>query len=113
MRLIASLLRTRRDDFARILAFSVVLRPPRVGRPRGARSAAAAVIGSGARARRALPGIGVGVLDALVLSRFLSALLYGIGKRDPLTFAGVAVMLGTVALAASLLPARGGATRPP
>ena len=111
MRLIASLLRTRRDDFARILAFSVVLRPPRVGRPRGARSAAAAVIGSGARARRALPGIGV--LDALVLSRFLSALLYGIGKRDPLTFAGVAVMLGTVALAASLLPARGGATRPP
>jgi predicted permease len=55
--------------------------------------------------RLALLGIGLGFLGALMLSRFLSALVFGIGERDPLTFAISAVTLGTVALAASLLPA--------
>jgi putative ABC transport system permease protein len=64
-------------------------------------------------ARIAVLGIGFGLLGALALSRFLSALLYGIGKRDPLTFAVVAVTLGAVALAASLLPARAAARLDP
>jgi predicted permease len=63
--------------------------------------------------RLALLGIGFGLLGALAFSRFLSALLYGIGERDPLTFAVVAVMLGAVALAASLLPARAAARLDP
>jgi len=50
-------------------------------------------------------GVSLGVLGALALSRFLAALLYGVSERDPLTFAVVAATLGTVALAASLLPA--------
>ena len=41
-------------------------------------------------ARLALLGIPVGLFGALALSRFLSALLYGIGERHPLTFAVVA-----------------------
>ena len=56
-------------------------------------------------ARLALLGVSLGVLGALALSRFLAALLYGVSERDPLTFAVVAATLGTVALAASLLPA--------
>jgi ABC-type lipoprotein release transport system permease subunit len=40
-------------------------------------------------------------------------MLYGISERDPLTFAVVAVTLGTVALAASLLPARAAARLDP
>src|SRR5439155_586086 len=64
-------------------------------------------------ARLALLGIGLGLVGALALSRFLSALLYGIGERDPLTFAVVAMTLGTVALAASLLPARAAARLDP
>jgi predicted permease len=64
-------------------------------------------------ARLALFGIGFGLLGALALSRFLSAMLYGISERDPLTFAVVAVTLGTVALAASLLPARAAARLDP
>jgi putative ABC transport system permease protein len=64
-------------------------------------------------ARLASMGIGFGLLGALGLSRFLSALLYGVGERDPLTFAVVAVTLGAVALAASLLPARAAAALDP
>jgi ABC-type lipoprotein release transport system permease subunit len=39
------------------------------------------------------------------LSRFIASLLYGVGERDPLTFAVVALTLTVVALAASLVPA--------
>jgi len=56
-------------------------------------------------ARLALLGVSLGVLGAVALSRFLAALLYGVSERDPLTFAVVAATLGTIALAASLLPA--------
>jgi ABC-type lipoprotein release transport system permease subunit len=41
----------------------------------------------------------------VALSRFRAALLYGVSERDPLTFVVVAATLGTIALAASLLPA--------
>ena len=64
-------------------------------------------------ARLALLGIPVGLFGALALSRFLSALLYGIGERHPLTFTVVAVMPGTVALAACLLPASAAARLDP
>lgn len=39
-------------------------------------------------------------------SRMLSGLLYGVGSGDPLTYAGVVVLLTTVALLASWAPAR-------
>ena len=55
--------------------------------------------------RLAIFGIVVGIAGSLALSRFMSALLYGITERDPLTLAVVGATLGTVALAASLLPA--------
>jgi putative ABC transport system permease protein len=51
-------------------------------------------------------GIGIGFLAALALQRVMTGLLYGIPATDPVTFAGVAlVMLATAALAA-LVPAR-------
>ena len=40
------------------------------------------------------------------LSRVLTSQLYGVSARDPLTYVGVALLLGAVALAASYLPAR-------
>jgi putative ABC transport system permease protein len=50
-------------------------------------------------------GIAAGIVGALVLSRYLSTLLFNVGARDPLTFAAVALLLAIVALVATAVPA--------
>jgi putative ABC transport system permease protein len=50
-------------------------------------------------------GLVIGLPSAWLLSRVLSSLLFGIGPRDPMTFATVAGLLGVVALVACALPA--------
>jgi putative ABC transport system permease protein len=62
------------------------------------------VIGQGFKL--ALTGVGIGILGALALTRFLSSLLYGVKPTDPLTFVSVSVLLLVVALLAAYLPAR-------
>ena len=53
-----------------------------------------------------LIGLVIGLAGALALTRFLSSLLVGVSATDPLTFAGVAVLLALIALAACYIPAR-------
>jgi putative ABC transport system permease protein len=53
-----------------------------------------------------LAGLVIGTTAALLLTRFLASLLYGVGTTDLATFASVAVVLVAVALAASYFPAR-------
>ncbi len=56
--------------------------------------------------RLALLGTGIGLAAALLASRALSHLLFGISAADPTTFLSVAGLLGMAAIAASYVPAR-------
>jgi predicted permease len=51
-------------------------------------------------------GVGVGLLSALVLTRLMASLLFGVGATDAFTFVAVGVILFAVALAACFVPAR-------
>ena len=55
--------------------------------------------------RVACIGIGAGLLGGFALGRGVGALVYGVTAHDPATFAGVAVVLTAVALAACAIPA--------
>ena len=51
-------------------------------------------------------GLALGLLLAAAATRVIAGLLYGVEATDPLTFAGVPLLLGFVALVASYIPAR-------
>jgi putative ABC transport system permease protein len=53
-----------------------------------------------------LLGIGFGIAAALLLTRIMTSLLYGITPSDPLTYIANSLMLLAVALLACLIPAR-------
>jgi predicted permease len=56
--------------------------------------------------RAAAIGIGAGLIGALAVTRVMSSMLYGVPPRDPLTYAGVTLLLAGVAFVATWLPAR-------
>src|SRR5262249_11237820 len=64
----------------------------------------AMVVGDGAKL--SVIGIVIGTVGALVLTQFIRAFLYGVSPSDPLTFIGIALGLGAVAIIASFVPAR-------
>jgi predicted permease len=51
-------------------------------------------------------GVGIGLAAALVVTRVMASLLFGVSATDPATFASVALLLAAVALLACFIPAR-------
>ena len=91
-----------------VIAYSVMLRTQEFGirMALGAnrRDVLRLVLGQGTRLT--LLGIGLGIVAALIITRLMATLLYGISATDPVTFTAVALLLALVALAACYIPAR-------
>ena len=51
-------------------------------------------------------GLAIGITGALVLTRAMQSMLFGISATDPLTLIAVALLLGSAALLATYVPAR-------
>jgi putative ABC transport system permease protein len=91
-----------------VVSFFVALRTQEIGVriALGARRSDVLRLVLGQGARMAALGVVVGIGASLAITRFMSSLLFGIGVTDPLTFAGVALLVSLIALAASYIPAR-------
>jgi putative ABC transport system permease protein len=62
------------------------------------------ILGQGSRL--IFSGVSLGIAAGLLMTRLMSGLLYAVSATDPLTFAGVALLLTAVALMACYVPAR-------
>jgi ABC-type antimicrobial peptide transport system permease subunit len=56
--------------------------------------------------RLVLISVGIGLLGSLAVTRLIAGLLYDVSPADPLTFAGIGLLLAGVAWLACYLPAR-------
>jgi len=54
----------------------------------------------------AVAGVGAGLAGALLLTRALGSLLYGVSPTDPVTLVGVPLVIMACAFVAALVPAR-------
>ncbi len=86
-----------------VVAFSVTRRTQEIGirMALGAQRSDVLRLIVGEGARLAVLGVAIGIAASFVITRLLSSLLFGVSATDPITFAGVAVLLSLVALLAS------------
>jgi putative ABC transport system permease protein len=91
-----------------VVSYSVSLRQREIGirMALGARQASVLRLVVRQGLQLALIGVAIGTGGALVLSRLLAGLLFGVSPSDPLTFASIAALLAATAMAASFVPAR-------
>jgi putative ABC transport system permease protein len=91
-----------------VVAYSVSQRTQEIGvrMALGARGGDVFRLVVGQGVKLALLGVGLGLGAALALARLVEKLLYGVSATDPLTFAGVALLLMGVASLACWIPAR-------
>ena len=54
----------------------------------------------------ALLGVAIGIVASLALTRLMTKMIFGVRAADPITFAGVTILLTLVAAAACYIPAR-------
>jgi predicted permease len=91
-----------------VMAYSVSRRTREIGvrvaLGAGQQEVLSLILGQGLRT--ILLGIALGLAGSLALTRTLESLLFGVTARDPLTFAGVILLLMAAALFACYIPAR-------
>jgi putative ABC transport system permease protein len=91
-----------------VMAFTVVRRTQEIGLRlalgAGTGEVLRTVVGQGVKL--VVLGSSIGLILALATTRLLSSLLYGVTATDPLTFAGMGLMVLLVALLACWIPAR-------
>ena len=90
-----------------VVAFSVSLRTQEIAirMALGAQRSGIARLVLISGAKLALLGCGLGLVGSVVVSRVVSAFLFGVSATDPLVFAGAVVAMMLLALLASALPA--------
>jgi predicted permease len=91
-----------------VISYSVTRQRPEIGvrMALGATETRVQLDVIGRTMRLALVGISIGVVASLAVSRLIASLLFRTAPSDPLTFVGMVVLLGAVALLAGYLPAR-------
>lgn len=91
-----------------VLSYSVIQRAREIGirMALGARAASVHTLILAGTMRVVALGIALGLAGALALTRFMTALLFGVGVTDPLTYMAAAAILVGVALVACYLPSR-------
>ncbi|HYY55998.1 MAG TPA: ABC transporter permease [Pyrinomonadaceae bacterium] len=91
-----------------LMSYSIVERTHEIGirMALGAQSADVLKMVLGQGLKLIAVGLFIGVAGALLLTRLMSSLLFGVSAVDPLTFGGVSLLLTLVALAACYVPAR-------
>jgi predicted permease len=91
-----------------VLAFAVSQRSIEIGIRLALGAEKAAVFGMVVRRGLGVvgAGIGLGLVGAVLTSRFLQGQLYQVEPTDPMVYGSVAALLAVVGLAASVIPAR-------
>jgi putative ABC transport system permease protein len=91
-----------------VLSFAVAQRTSEIGirMALGAERGRVLALVLGDAAVLGLVGLGLGVAVALALTRVLRTMLFEVTTTDPLTYAGMAAVLGLAVFAASWIPAR-------
>ncbi|MEP6494958.1 MAG: ADOP family duplicated permease [bacterium] len=91
-----------------VIAYAVTQRTREIGIrvALGAEPKAVAGLVVGGGLRLAALGVGLGALAAVAATRALTSLLYAVSPADPATFIAIALLVATIALLASYIPAR-------
>ncbi|MBK8247292.1 MAG: ABC transporter permease [Gemmatimonadetes bacterium] len=91
-----------------VLSYTVAQRAREFGIRQALGASAGSIVGQVLRQGSVLCGTGIaaGLAIAIVLTRSMSSLLYGVSPLDALAFGGALLIVGVVAFASSYLPAR-------
>src|SRR5260370_26360588 len=91
-----------------VISFAVKRRTPEMGIRIGLGASGAELAGMVMRQGMVpvVAGLGAGIVSALAFGRLIASQLYGVAADDPVAIIGVAILLLTVALCASWIPAK-------